>query len=174
MSSEDLSEELRPNTFEEMIGAEKLIKQIRSLMSSEHTPRGLMFTGETGVGKTTLADIIAVSLQCRHQKVFGHPCRHCRKHKEEFDIDLINGSQLTAKEAVEERISGMNYAPKPGSRYRIYKLEEAHKMSDSAQNMLLVPTEKCPRTTKWILNTTRPDKIIPTLQSRFNIFYVPG
>lgn len=172
--SDEITLSMRPRTFSDMVGAKRLLRQIRKIVESGKVPKAWIFSGETGSGKTTLARIMAASLQCRHQKEFGDPCRRCYKHRSEFDILEIDGAKLTGKEAVEDATSGYLYAPKPGSRRRVYILDEAHMMSASAQNLLLKPFEDCPHTTNWIICTTRPDKILSTLQSRCTILPVPS
>ena len=172
--SDELSITMRPPTFDDMVGAKKLVHRIRKCVKSDKVPKAWMFSGETGAGKTTIARIMAIAFQCKHQKVFGHPCRHCRKHSSEFDITEINCAKYTGKVEMEDAISGYEYAAKPGSLQRVYILDEAHMSSIQSQNALLKPTEDCPDTTKFIICTTRADKIIPTLQSRCTIFNVPG
>lgn len=174
MTYEELALSMRPRHFDEMIGSKKVIREIRKLVDSNRIPKAWMLFGETGCGKTTIAEIMAVSFQCRHQKRFGHPCRACRKKKFKFDIVDINASDQTGKKEIGDIISGYNYHPKPGSLNRVYILNEAHKLSDSAQNLLLVPTEKCPKTTKFIICTTKPDAIINTLQRRCTMLAIPS
>lgn len=174
MTHEELALSMRPRHFDSMIGSKKIIRQIRKIIKSNRIPKAWMLFGETGCGKTTIAEIMALSFQCKHQKVFGHPCRACRKRAKFFDITDINCSDKTGIDAIRDVISGYNYHPHPGSRRRVYILNEAHKLSDSSQNLLLVPTEKCPRTTQFIICTTRPDSIIDTLQRRCTMLSVPG
>ena len=172
--SDELTLSLRPRTFDEMIGSEKLIRQIRKIIKSEKVPKSWLLCGDTGAGKTTIARIMALSLQCRHQKQFGVPCKKCFHYRRDFDIREINASDITGIDALREAVQGTDYHPKPGSRRRVYILDECHQLSQHAQNLLLKYTEDCPSTTNWILCTTRADKILPTLQSRCTIFTVPS
>lgn len=170
----ELSLSMRPKNFGEMVGSEKLIRQLQRIMSEKtKLPLALMLSGPTGVGKTTLARIIAVSLQCRHQKEFGYPCNHCYRHRHDFNIITINVKQRKVEDLT-AAIDGAYSYPMPGSKNRVYILDEAHMLTDHSQNLLLEYTEDCPRTTKWIICTTRPDQIIDTLQSRCTVFNVPG
>lgn len=171
--SESLINRIRPRTFSEMIGSEKLIRQIRRIFKEEGVPKAWMLSGPTGVGKTTIARILAVSLQCRHQKEFGHPCHHCYKHRHGFDITTLNVKQRKVED-IEAIIDGAYYAPKPGSKKRLYIFDEAHMYTDHSQNALLDMFENCPDTTNSIVCTTRPDKILPTIQSRCTILAVPS
>lgn len=161
-----LSLSFRPKTFSQMVGADKLIKSIRGHISEGRVPTSWMFTGGTGSGKTTVARILALSLQCTHQSEFGNPCLECRKNKAQFDIVEINASEITRVEDVKEGVTGYNCAPRPGSQRRVYILDECQMMSTNAQNYLLKLLEDCPKSTIWILCTTEPDKIKSTLRSR--------
>src|ERR1700734_3438929 len=167
--SDELTLSMRPRTFSEMIGSKSLLRQIRKIIDSGHVPKSWMFSGETGCGKTTTARIMAVSFQCRHSKDFGSPCSRCYRHRKSFDITTLNVKQRKVED-LENAISGASYAPKPGSRRRIYILDEAHMLTDHSQNLLLEQLEDCPRSTNWIICTTKPDAIIATIQSRCTMF----
>jgi DNA polymerase-3 subunit gamma/tau len=163
---------MRPKSLDEMIGVDKLVKRLRVRMESGRIPKAFMFSGQTGCGKTTLAQIVALGLQCYHHKKFGEYCKRCQRHKKEFDIRELDMPDISAKELA-EILDGSNYHPKPGSRYKVYVLDEAHAMSKPAQTKLLNFTENCPKTTKFILATTQPDSILRTLRRRHKIYPVP-
>lgn len=169
-----LSLSLRPKTFAQMVGAQKLIKNIQGHYKNDRMPPAWMFIGETGCGKTTIARIMSVALQCDHQEEFGNPCIDCRRQKSKFDILEINASKITTKDEVEEVTSGYIYAPRPGNKTRVFILDEAQKLSDGSQNLLLERFESCPKTTVWIICTTKPDSIIRTLRSRCLSYTVPS
>jgi DNA polymerase-3 subunit gamma/tau len=171
--SESLVNRIRPRRFSEMIGSEKLIRQVRRIYKASGPPKAWMLSGPTGVGKTTIAKIMAVSLQCRHQKEFGEPCHNCYKHRHSFDITTLNVKQRKVED-LEAIIDGAYYAPKPGSRRRVYVFDEAHMYTEHSQNALLKLLEFCPETTNSFVCTTRPDKILPTIQSRCTILAVPS
>ena len=174
MLNQPLALAMRPKSFDEMIGAEKLIAKIRAHFASGRIPKAWMFAGQTGSGKTTIARIMAVSLQCTHETVFGQLCSRCRHNRKFFDIVEINASDITGIDALRDAIQGAYYAPKPGSRRRVYILDEMHQASKSAQNLLLKFFEDCPRTTNWIICTTEPEKIIRTLRRRCTIYVAPS
>lgn len=164
----------RPRTLDQMIGAERMAKKIRGRMAEGREPAAWMFTGLTGSGKTTVMRIIALSLQCTHQEVFGNPCKDCYMRRKKFDIMEVNGSEVTTKEELRNLLADrMNYSPMPGSRRKVIMLDELHKVSDSAQNMLLIPFENCPKTTVWICGTTAGHKVIETLRRRCAGYVVP-
>jgi DNA polymerase III subunit gamma/tau len=165
MLDEQLTLKLRPKTFSEMVGQERLTKKLTDLFTQSR-PQAIALTGARGCGKTTIARIIALSVQCKHQDSFGNPCKLCRKKKSSFDIIEINASDVTGIDALREIVKGSDYAPKPGSRRRVYILDELHRASEAAQNLLLKFVEDAPTTTLWIICTTAPDAIIPTLIDR--------
>jgi DNA polymerase-3 subunit gamma/tau len=132
-------------------------------------PRALLFFGPSGVGKTTVARIVAVSVQCKHVKGIGEPCLACRKDKS-FPIYELNASKETGRDAVEEFISGSDYDPLTEGTRKVYILDEMHKFSDSAQNLLLKYLEKEDSNVLWILCTTRPEKVLNTLRQRCRSF----
>jgi len=161
-----LSLDLRPRALSRMIGQEKLVKAIRNHYASGREPRAWMFIGDTGSGKTTLARIIALSLQCTHQTEFGEPCKDCIEARTDFNIDEINASEVSGVEAVGQIAQNSNYTPLPPSRRRVFILDEAHQLSSASQNLLLKYFEDSPKTTVWIICTTEPQKILRTLRGR--------
>lgn len=161
---------LRPKRFSEMIGADSLVAKIRSRISKGRNPQAWMFSGQTGNGKTTLARIIALSYQCKHEE-FGEPCDRCIRKYKQFDITELNMPDIGVKD-LREILDAVWSVPMPGSKARVYILDEAHMMSKPAQNVLLKFTEDCPKTTKFILATTEADKIIRTLRRRCTARYV--
>lgn len=168
-----LSISYRPRTFSQMVGAEKLVKRIRGHFANDREPKAWMFVGPTGSGKTTLAKILALSLQCTHQQIFGEPCKECRRAVLGFDIVELNNSLLTGKGEISDAIRGQNFAPKRGSRRRVYILDEAQRLSESSQNLLLKPFEECPDTTVWIICTTEPERLLPAMRSRCMTYEMP-
>src|SRR5258708_5704667 len=120
---QQLTLSFRPRTFKELVGQDKLIKRIRGRLK-KRTQTDWLFVGETGAGKTTVARIMAVSFQCKHQKEFGNPCKKCYKNKEFFDITEVNASQETGKEEMQKIISNADFFPKHGSKYKVFILDE--------------------------------------------------
>jgi len=165
----------RPKRFSELIGQEKLVKRIRGHFQQKRVPTAWMFMGQKGAGKTTISLILAMSLQCRHQDLIGEPCDECYAKESSFNIIKIPAAKFTGKKELESMLSGYDLNPNPGSRRRIYILDELHKASDSAQSLLLEMTEFCPRTTVWIMCSSKPEKILEALVSRCTgKFTVPG
>lgn len=163
----------RPKTFDDLIGQEDVVEKIREHIKSGRVPSAWLLSGASGVGKTTIARILALSLQCSHQKVFGHPCKDCRKDKSQFDIIEINTAEASGVDETESVISGAFYSPKPPSKYRIYIFDEMQKASNASQNVLLKYFEDSPETTIWVICTTEPGKIIRTLRRRCITYTIP-
>lgn len=161
-----LSLSFRPRSLDAMVGQEELTASIRGHLKKKRVPQCWMFVGESGAGKTTAGRILGLSLQCTHQTKFGAPCKDCRHNARKFDIFEINASQYTGKQSITDVLDGSDYAPRPGSRARVYILDEVQMLSRAAQNMMLKVFEDCPRTTYFILCTTDPDKIVRTLRRR--------
>jgi hypothetical protein len=146
-----------------MVGAGKLIKKIRShYEEGGREPAAFLFDGHTGAGKTTVARIIALALQCEHQEKFGNPCIECRKNRRKFDIIE---PRINKVEELKQALAGANYHPR-GGRRRVYILDEVQRFTGEAQDFLLGVLEGSPQTTNFLLCTTRPDKVQETIQRR--------
>lgn len=171
--SQTLSLSARPRNLDQMIGQGKLVERVRNMVASGRLPKAWMLLGPTGCGKTTLARILAVSLQCIHQSKFGIPCPACaemymsylRRGVGTLDICEINGAKVRGIREVEAALDGVDYSPMAG-KYRIYVFDEYHKATDDAQNLMLKYLEDCIDTTIFILCSTAPQKIIETIQTR--------
>ena len=109
MSEQVLSLSARPQTLDELVGARNLVKMIRGHMTSGRVPAAWMFVGGSGAGKTTTARIVALSLQCTHQDIFGNPCADCQSHRSSFDITEINAAEASGVEETEQVIAGAFY-----------------------------------------------------------------
>ena len=164
--AQQLSLSARPRTLDGLVGQTEIVEAIRGHAASGRVIKAWMFTGPAGSGKTTIARILALALQCIHQERFGSPCADCYKHKSTFPIHEINMADATGVDNLRQFFAGADYGVFTGSRYRVYILDECHRMSDSAQDLALKFLEDTPETTVFILCSTNPHKIIKTLRSR--------
>lgn len=142
-----------------------MVAQIRGHIKAGRSIGGWLFCGPTGTGKTSIARILALSLQCTHQKEFGNPCDACREIKSSFDIYEINASKVNGIRELEQALEGADYVPRIGQR-RVYILDEAQKITDAGQNLVLKYIEDAPETTVYIICSTAPHKLLETLQAR--------
>jgi DNA polymerase-3 subunit gamma/tau len=165
------SKRFRPRSLDALVGQDRLVRQLRGQFKKKTLPSGYMFTGPKGSGKTTAARIIAVSLQCTHQKKFGIPCKACWNSYSEYPIYEINCGQIRGVEDLEQFISNADYEIIGKGKRRVYILDEAHRLSGHAQDTLLIPTEKNNKNV-WIICSTKEDKIAETLRSRFQVYSI--
>ncbi len=165
MTRRQLAVSLRPKGFSQIVGQDDVLNAIRGRYNNGVEQPAWMFIGSTGTGKTTLARILALWLQCRHGEV-GEPCENCRLLTSSFQTKEINASLVTTKEAIEEIVRNSENRPFPPSKRNIFILDEAQKLSDGSQNMLLKYLEEPPLTTVWFICTSAENKILETLARR--------
>ena len=146
-----LSLALRPRTFKKMFGQSHITGAISKQVEADRWPTAWMFSGQAGSGKTTLARILAVSLQCVHQEQFGSPCNECYTNKDDFSIDEPDTAVNNGVDAIKELIQRSTYAPSKGSNKRVIILDEAQRLTTQAQGALLKHFEDySPESTVWI------------------------
>ncbi len=165
MSEEVLTKTLRPQTFASMVGQKELVTAILTQVKSKRIPNCWLFTGPTRGGKTTIARILALSLQLPPEK-FGAPDAEDWSRWNSYDISEINSSAVSGVEEVGKIAKESQYFPNPGSRSRVIILDEAQRISSAAQNLLLKYMEDPPKSTYWIICTTEENKILPTVRAR--------
>lgn len=173
---EILSLSLRPKTFADLVGQKSTVQAIMAQMESKRFPRTWMFHGASGTGKTTIARILALSLQCKKPEdgVFGAPSLSMWERQGDYAIYEINASSVNGVEALSRIAEESTFLPSPPSLQRVYILDEAQRISDAAQNLLLKHFEDPPKTTTWIVCTTHPQKLIPTLRRRCFSLAIPN
>lgn len=169
MSYQVLARKWRPRTFSEMVGQTHVLKALINALDHQRLHHAYLFTGTRGVGKTTLARIIAKCLNCE-TGVSSTPCGQCpacRAIDEGRFVDLIevDAASRTKVEDTRELLDNVQYAPTAG-RYKVYLIDEVHMLSTHSFNALLKTLEEPPPHIKFLLATTDPQKLPITILSR--------
>jgi len=174
-----LARKWRPRTFAELVGQEHVVRALENALTQQRLHHAYLFAGTRGVGKTTLARIIAKALNCE-TGVTATPCGKCPACAE-IDagrfIDLIelDAASNTQVDNMRELLENALYAPTAG-RYKVYSIDEVHMLSRNAFNAMPKTLEEPPAHVKFILATTEPQKIPVTVLSRclqFNLKQIP-
>src|SRR5207244_8136262 len=180
MSYQVLARKWRPRTFESLVGQEHVVRALRHALDEKRLHHAYLFAGTRGVGKTTLARILAKSLNCE-TGISSRPCGKCSACVE-IDagrfVDLIEVDAATNTKVDEMRqlLESSVYVPTRG-RFKVYVIDEVHMLSTSAFNAMLKTLEEPPEHIKFILATTDPQKIPVTVLSRclqFNLKQMPS
>ena len=179
MSYQVLARKWRPHGFDELVGQEHVVRALSNALDNDRVHHAYLFTGTRGVGKTTLARILAKSLNCEtgvSSKPCGE-CTSCREIDEGRFVDLIevDAASRTKVDQTRELLENVPYAP-VGGRYKVYFIDEVHMFSDSSFNALLKTLEEPPPHVKFLLATTDPQKVPVTVLSRclqFNLKRLP-
>ena len=169
MSYIALARKWRPKRFAEMVGQEHVLRALSNALDSGRVHHAFLFTGTRGVGKTTVARILAKSLNCE-TGVTSNPCgvcAACREIDEGRFVDLIevDAASRTKVDDTRELLDNVQYAPTRG-RYKVYLIDEVHMLSNHSFNALLKTFEEPPPHVKFLLATTDPQKLPVTVLSR--------
>lgn len=179
MSYQVLARKWRPRVFREMVGQEHVLKALINALDHNRLHHAYLFTGTRGVGKTTIARILAKCLNCE-TGVSSEPCDQCPSCLEINEgrfVDLIevDAASRTKVEDTRELLDNVQYAPSKG-RYKVYLIDEVHMLSGHSFNALLKTLEEPPPHIKFLLATTDPQKLPVTILSRclqFNLKNMP-
>ncbi len=169
MSYQVLARKWRPRNFEELVGQQHVVKALVNALDNDRLHHAFLFTGTRGVGKTTIARILAKSINCE-KGVSAIPCGECRSCTEVDEgrfVDLIevDAASRTKVDETRELLDNVQYAPTRG-RYKVYLIDEVHMLSTHSFNALLKTLEEPPPHVKFLLATTDPQKLPVTVLSR--------
>jgi len=168
MSYKVLYRSYRPKKFKEVVGQKYITKALQNSVIKQKVANAYLFCGPRGTGKTSIANILAMSLNC--ERFNGEPCCECdscqkalnNTHPDIIEFDAASHSKVENIRAILEKV---NFLPTEG-KFKIYIIDEVHMLSNSAANALLKTLEEPPKNTIFILATTDPQKVISTVQSR--------
>jgi DNA polymerase-3 subunit gamma/tau len=169
MSYQVLARKWRPHGFDDVVGQSHVTTPLRNAIRTGRVPHAILFTGPRGVGKTTLARILARALNCDKGPT-DTPCGECPPCREiaagtSTDVQEIDAASRTSVEDVRELIAAIRYAAAPG-KHRIFVVDEVHMLSAAAFNALLKTLEEPPPRSLFVFATTNPEKIPFTVLSR--------
>jgi len=170
-----LARKWRPRAFAELVGQEHVVRALANALDSGRVHHAFLFTGTRGVGKTTVARLLAKALNCE-TGVSARPCgvcAACREIDEGRFVDLIevDAASRTKVEDTRELLENVQYAPSRG-RYKVYLIDEVHMLSGHSFNALLKTLEEPPPHVKFLLATTDPQKLPVTVVSRCLQFHL--
>jgi DNA polymerase-3 subunit gamma/tau len=179
MSYQVLARKWRPKDFSTLVGQEHVVRALKHALESKRLHHAYLFTGTRGVGKTTLARILAKCLNCE-TGVTAQPCGKCSACVEIdagrfVDLLEVDAATNTRVDEMRQLLETAQYAPTKG-RYKVYVIDEVHQLSGHAFNAMLKTLEEPPEHMKFVLATTDPQKIPVTVLSRclqFNLKQMP-
>jgi DNA polymerase-3 subunit gamma/tau len=174
MSTVVLARKYRPKSFAQMVGQEHVVQALTNALKSQRLHHAYLFTGTRGIGKTTVSRILAKSLNCTGADgqggITAEPCGVCQACTE-IDADRyldyveMDAASNGGKDEIRDLIERAAYKPGVG-RFKVFMIDEAHQLSKDAFNALLKTLEEPPEYLKFVLATTDPDKVLPTVLSR--------
>ncbi len=169
MSYQALARKWRPRRFTDVVGQAHVVGALTTALEQNRVHHAFLFTGTRGVGKTTLARLLARALNCG-QAPCAEPCGSCPActgvdEGRYIDLLEIDAASRTRIDDTREILDNVQYAPTLG-RYKVYLIDEVHMLSGHSFNALLKTLEEPPSHVKFLLATTDPQKLPPTILSR--------
>lgn len=171
MSYQALYRKYRPSSFEEVVGQKQIVQTLKNAIDRDRIGHAYLFCGPRGTGKTSIAKIFARTLNCTGEHKPCMECENCRlslsgNHPDIIEIDAASNNGVDEVRSLIERVG---YAPMEG-KYKVYIIDEVHMMTTGAFNALLKTIEEPPAHVIFILATTEPNKVLPTILSRCQRF----
>ncbi len=173
MSNIVLYRKYRPQQFSDITGQAHVVQTLKNALANDAASHAYLFTGARGVGKTTIARLLAKALNCR-ERADGEPCNTCEACKEigedrAIDLIEIDAASHRGIDEMRELKEGIRFAPTRLS-YKVYIIDEAHQLTKEAANALLKTLEEPPSHAVFVLATTEVHRMIPTIVSRCQRF----
>src|SRR5881394_3044244 len=170
MTYQVLARKWRPRVFEEIVGQPHVVTALVNALESKRLHHAYLFTGTRGVGKTTLARILAKAMNCETNGITAHPCGKCRACTEIdtgrfVDLLEVDAATNTKVDEMRDLLDTAQYMPVAG-RFKVYIIDEVHMLSRHAFNSMLKTLEEPPEHVKFILATTDPQRLPVTILSR--------
>ncbi len=164
----------RPATFDTVVGQEHITTTLKNAIQNNHLAQAFLFCGPRGVGKTTCARILAKTINCLSLTSEGEACGECSsctafQNNASLNIYELDAASNNSVEDIRSLVEQVRYPPQLG-KYKIYIIDEVHMLSNAAFNAFLKTLEEPPSYAIFILATTERYKVIPTIQSRCQIF----
>src|SRR5690349_2949337 len=180
MSYQALARKWRPKKFADLVGQDHVVRALTNALTRGRLHHAYLLTGTRGVGKTTIARLLAKSLNCITNGVTATPCGTCAACAEIdagrfVDLLELDAASNTGIDNMREILDNARYAPTVG-RFKVYLIDEVHMLSKAAFNSMLKTLEEPPEHVKFVLATTDPQKIPVTVLSRclqFNLKQLP-
>lgn len=160
----------RPDRFDKVVGQQNITNTLKNAIKNNHLAQAFLFSGPRGVGKTTIARLMAKTLNCTNITEDIEPCNECEScqsfnESSSFNVHELDAASNNSVEDIRSLVDQVRIPPQAGN-YKVYIIDEVHMLSTSAFNAFLKTLEEPPSYAKFILATTEKHKIIPTILSR--------